>query len=75
MKIIFFPLGSVTKANPPPVQNVWKERQAKTEALRAMMPANEDDEYAMIQWAIELSKLEAKQEEERKKYIYLLIYL
>ncbi|KAF8792589.1 hypothetical protein HNY73_004164 [Argiope bruennichi] len=53
----------------PPVENVWEKRKEKLEGRKAMEPTNQTEEELMIQKAIELSKLEAKEEEERRRHI------
>ncbi|GBM14546.1 hypothetical protein AVEN_101183-1 [Araneus ventricosus] len=53
----------------PPVENVWEKRKNKLEGRKAMEPTNQTEEELMIQKAIELSKREAMEEEERRRLI------
>ncbi|GIY73389.1 uncharacterized protein CEXT_546721 [Caerostris extrusa] len=53
--------------NVPIVENVWVKRKEKLEGRKAMQPSNQTEEEFMIQKAIELSKMDALESEDKKK--------
>lgn len=52
--------------------NVWEKRKQAFEEKAAIVPTSQTEEEMMIQQALELSKMETRQEEERRRWGYLL---